>query len=76
MCGADLAIASKKARRELRGRSTPNRLAAGQVYEAEAVLNGDKVSFRLRDADTVLTYKDLPSPYLDGNRQNLRIEPG
>jgi hypothetical protein len=50
--------------------------AAGRVYEVEAVVSGDKITFRLRDAGTVLTYKDvMPTPYLDGTRQNSRVQP-
>lgn len=37
-------------------------------------MNGDKVAFRLRDAGTVLTHKDvMPAPYLDGKRLKSRV---
>jgi len=50
--------------------------AAGRVYEAEAIVQGDKVGFRLREAGSVLTYKDvMPSPYASGSRVNSRIDP-
>ena len=50
--------------------------AAGRVYEAEAVVSGNKVAFRLRDHGTVLTYKDvMPSSYASGTRVNSRIDP-
>jgi hypothetical protein len=50
--------------------------AAGRVYEAEAVVSGDKVAFRLREAGSVLTYKDvMPNSYLSGSRVNSRIDP-
>lgn len=53
--------------------------AAGRVYEAEAIVSGDKVAFRLREAPPgyVLTYRDVrPAQYAPtGSRQNLRIVP-
>ncbi|HEY8269211.1 MAG TPA: hypothetical protein VIG34_11185 [Xanthobacteraceae bacterium] len=50
--------------------------AAGRVYEVEAVEGGDKVAFRLREAGSVLTYKDvMPTPYASGSRVNSRIDP-
>ena len=54
-------------------------LAAGRVYEAEAIVSGDKVAFRLREKPPgyVLTYKDLrPASYPPtGSRQNSRVVP-
>src|SRR5215467_1550355 len=54
-------------------------LAAGRVYEAEAIVSGDKVAFRLRETPPgyVLTYKDLrPASYAPtGSRQNSRVVP-
>jgi hypothetical protein len=52
---------------------------AGRVYEAEAIVSGDKVGFRLREKPPgyVLTYKDLrPSLYPPhGSWQNARVVP-
>ena len=52
---------------------------AGRVYEAEAIVSGDKVAFRLREKPPgyVLTYKDLrPSLYPPhGSWQNSRVVP-
>ena len=54
-------------------------LAAGRVYEAEAIVSGDKVAFRLRETPPgyALTYKDVrPAQYAPtGSRQNLRVVP-
>ena len=52
---------------------------AGRVYEAEAIVSGDKVAFRLREKPPgyVLTYKDLrPSLYPPtGSWKNSRVVP-
>jgi hypothetical protein len=59
-----------------RSETLTGNFAAGRVYEAVATQNGDKVAFHLRDAGTVLTYKDvMPTPYLSGTRQNSRVDP-
>jgi hypothetical protein len=54
-------------------------LAAGRVYEAEAIVSGEKVAFRLRETPPgyVLTYKDVrPAQYPPaGSRQNSRVVP-
>jgi hypothetical protein len=54
-------------------------LAAGRVYEAEAIVSADKIAFRLREMPPgyVLTYKDLrPASYQPtGSRQNSRVVP-
>jgi len=54
-------------------------LAAGRVYEVEAIASGDKVAFRLRETPPgyALTYKDLrPASYPPtGSRQNSRVVP-
>jgi hypothetical protein len=52
---------------------------AGRVYEAEAIVSGDKVAFRLREKPPgyVLTYKDLrPALYPPhGSWKNSRVVP-
>jgi hypothetical protein len=52
---------------------------AGRVYEAEAIVSGDKLAFRLREKPPgyVLTYKDLrPASYPPhGSWQNSRVVP-
>lgn len=62
-----------------RGDTLTGNLAPGRVYEAEAVVSGDKVAFRLREKPPgfVLTYKDLrPSLYPPhGSWQNARVVP-
>jgi hypothetical protein len=54
-------------------------LAAGRVYEAEAIVSGNKVAFGLREKPPgyVLTYKDLrPALYPPpGAWQNSRVVP-
>jgi hypothetical protein len=60
------------------GRLTGN-LAAGRVYEVEAIKTGDKVAFRLREKPLgyVLTYKDLRPAFYPphGSWQNSRVVP-
>ena len=60
-------------------RTLTGNLAAGRVYEAEAIVSGDKVAFRLRETPPgyVLTYKDLrPALYPPtGSWTNARVVP-